>query len=156
MKMEQPTLEMFGNLLLNKEPYFLQKKKFKMKTLWVLKDNTKNTTNDIKIIDGEKTISPNLFQIKTKDIMVITTIGCIKNYCKVITKGNKCFFLEISMSNLIKSLGLPILMTSKSTALNMKHVKQTLNTSYCFIGKTPYKVGKAYKNGLKEYLENNS
>lgn len=127
-----------------------------MKTLWVLKDNTKNTTNDIKIIDGEKTISPNLFQIKAKDIMVITTIGCIKNYCKIIVKGNKCFFLEMSMSNLIKSLNSPLLMTNKSTALNMKHVKQTLNISYCFIDKTPYKVGKAYKNGLKEYLENNT
>lgn len=85
--------------------------------------------------------------------MVITTNGCNKNYVKLITKGNKCYYIERSISQLIESLDhLPFLMTSKSTALNMKFVKQTLNTSYCFIDNIPYKVGKAYKNGLKEYL----
>lgn len=124
-----------------------------MKKIWILKSCDKCVSKDIHIVDGKTAIRPNLFLIKTKHIMVITTNGCNKNYAKLIVKGNKCYYIECSITKLMQSFNhLPFLMTSKSTALNMKFVKQTLNTSYCFIDNVPYKVGKAYKNSLKEYL----
>jgi len=125
-----------------------------VKRIWVLKDCKKNTSNEIGIVNGKTLIYPNLFLIKTKNIKVITTVGCNKNYCKLMIKGDKEYFIETSIKKLINSIEkLPFIMISKSTAINMKYVKQILNTSYCFVNEIPYKIGKEYKKGFKDYLK---
>ncbi len=124
----------------------------KKKKIWVL---IGCSTKDEKYLLYQKEIkvTPNFFLIKTKQILILTTVAVSKNFTKIITEKGE-FYLNMSLTQSVKYINIDFIQINKSCFVRLRKIEKRLGFKYIFVkGLTkPIKAGKSFMQTLKEKL----
>lgn len=120
--------------------------------MWLFRFDHKKADGCFDVLSD--TSFPNKQKILLREIIVVTTMGCERNWIRLISENSDAqYFKDISLREFIKISAIRFLPINKSCALQAEKITGLIGLSFAFIKDKKYKIGESYKKKVSLFLE---